>query len=101
MKLINLSSFVAFLAISPFAKFVDAKPEAVAPDTSEYLRVLAGLKMGTLTLPSKNISTVPWVYTSQGQEFGAKLKESKLIQNLNAKHLLVKRTLSVLLNRVL
>jgi hypothetical protein len=91
MKLIILSSFVALLAISLFAHFVDAEPEAVAPDTSEYLRVLSGLKMGTLTLPSKNISTVPWVYTSQGQEFGAKLKESKLIQNLNAKHLLVKR----------
>ena len=100
MKLINLSSFVALL-VSLSARSVDAEPKANAPDTSEYLRVLSGLKMGTLTLPSKNISTVPWVYTSQGQEFGAKLKESKLIQNLNAKHLLVKRTLSVLLNRVL
>ena len=95
MKLNILSSFVAFLAISSLAKFVDAEPEAVAPDTSEYLRVLAGLKMGTLTLPSKNVSTVPWVYTSQGQEFEAKLKESKLIQHLNAKHLLVKQKSSV------
>jgi hypothetical protein len=95
MKLNILSSFVAFLAISSLAKFVDAEPGAVAPDTSEYLRVLAGLKMGTLTLPSKNVSTDPWVYTSQGQEFEAKLKESKLIQHLNAKHLLVKRKSSV------
>ena len=95
MKLNILSSFVAFLAISSLAKFADAVPGAVSPDTSEYLRVLAGLKMGTLTLPSQNVSTVPWVYSSQGQEFEAKLKENKLIQHLNAKHLLVKQKSSV------
>jgi hypothetical protein len=76
MKLINLSSFVALL-VSLSARSVDAVPKANAPDTSEYLRVLSGLKMGTLTLPSKNISSDPWTYSSQGQEFGAKLKESE------------------------
>ena len=79
MKLNILSNFVAFLAICSLAKSAGAEPSAVSPDTSEYLRVLAGLKMGTLKLPSQNISTVPWVYSSQGQEFEAKLKESKLI----------------------
>ena len=76
MKLLSLSSFVALL-VSLSARSVDAEPKANAPDTSEYLRVLSGLKMGTLTLPSKNISSNPWTYSSQGQEFGAKLKESE------------------------
>ena len=76
MKLINLSSFVALL-VSLSARSVDAEPKANAPDTSEYLRVLSGLKMVTLTLPSKNVSSDPWTYSSQGQEFGAKLKESE------------------------
>ena len=77
MKLSGLSSFVALL-IFLSARSVDARPEADGPaDTSEYLRILNGLKKGTLTLPIKNISSDPWTYSSQGQEFGAKLKECK------------------------
>jgi hypothetical protein len=76
MKLLGLSIFVA-LMIFLSARSVDAMPKADGPDTSEYLRVLNGLKKGTLTLPIRNTSSDPWTYSSQGQEFGAKLKESE------------------------
>ena len=79
MKLNSLSSSLAFLAICALAKYAGSVPTAVSSDTSEYLRVLAGIKSGTLKLPSQNMSTVPWVYSSQGLEFEEKLKESKFI----------------------
>ena len=58
MKLINLSSFVALL-VSLSARSVDAEPKANAPDTSEYLRVLSGLKMGTLRFPARTFHPIP------------------------------------------
>ena len=82
MKLNSLTSFLAFLAISGLAKFASV-PTASSSDTSEYLRVLAGIKSGTVKLPSQNMSAIPWVYTSQGLEFEEKLKQSKFILNFN------------------
>jgi hypothetical protein len=49
-------------------------------DTSEYLRLLAGIKSGNVTLTGQNMSaSIPWVYTSQGLKFEEKLKQRKMI----------------------
>ena len=76
MKLPCFSTLVALVMLLSARSF-DARPEDGPVDTSEYLRILHGLKKGTLTLPARNISSDPWTYSSQGQEFGAKLKECK------------------------
>ena len=53
-------------------------------DTSEYLRLLAGIKSGNVTLPGQNVSaSIPWVYTSQGLKFEEKLKQRKMIINFH------------------
>ena len=82
MKLNSQTSFFAFLVIFGLAKSA-AVPTALSSDTSEYLRVLAGIKAGTLKLPSQNMSSIPWVYSSQGLEFEEKLKQSMFILNFN------------------
>ena len=52
--------------------------------TSEYLRLLAGIKSGNVTLPGQNMSaSIPWVYTSQGLKFEEKLKQRKRILNFH------------------
>jgi hypothetical protein len=58
---------------------------AVAPksvDTQEYLQVLADMKHGNYTSKGKKTMDKPWIYTSQGLEFEAKLKERKCYINI-------------------
>ena len=76
MRLTCLTS-VATLVILLSARACDARPQDGPIANLEYRRILSGLKQGTLTLPAQNISSKPWTYSSQGQEFGAKLKECK------------------------
>ena len=57
-------------------------PSPLPGDTSEYLRILSGLKAGNLTLKANNVSaSIPWTYNSQGIKFQKKLKEGKNIIN--------------------
>ena len=51
-------------------------------DTQEYLQVLADMKHGNYTSKGKKTMDKPWIYTSQGLEFEAKLKECKCYINI-------------------
>ena len=77
MKL-KISTCCLFLALVGLAKFASVPNSG---DTSEYLRLLAGIKSGTVTLPGQNMSAIPWVYTSQGLKFEEKLKVFKFYDN--------------------
>jgi hypothetical protein len=80
MRLAVMLSFsVAFLLFS------DLGMCAVAPksgDTLEYLKLLADIKNGNYTFKGNKTADKPWIYTSQGLEFEAKLKERKLCINV-------------------
>ena len=52
-------------------------------DTSEYLRILAGIKNGNVTVKGNMSASTPWVYTSQGLKFEEKLKERKIVINFH------------------
>jgi hypothetical protein len=80
MKLKISTCCLAFLALAGLAKSASVPNSG---DTSEYLRLLAGIKSGTVTLPGQNMSAIPWVYTSQGLKFEEKLKQSKRIINFH------------------
>ena len=78
MMKVKISTCCLALVLAGIAKS-SYVPTAAAGDTAEYLRVLAGIKTGTVKLPSQNISGIPWVYTSQGLKFEEKLKQSKFL----------------------
>jgi hypothetical protein len=88
MRLTYFTS-LATLVILLSGRACDARPETGPNANSEYRRILSGLKQGTLSLPAQNISSKPWTYSSQGQEFGAKLKERKSINISSVRSLLV------------
>jgi hypothetical protein len=52
-------------------------PTGQVSDVGEYHRVLKALKAGTMKMPDLNDTAQPWNYTSQGLEFGKKLKQSE------------------------
>jgi hypothetical protein len=69
----------------PFLLLSDLGLCAVAPksvDTLEYLKVLANINNGNYTFKGKKTADKPWIYTSQGLEFEAKLKERKFCINI-------------------
>ena len=71
-----LLAFLAFAGLAMSAQM----PNSLHGDTSEYLRLLAGIKSGNVTLTGQNVSAaIPWVYTSQGIKFQEKLKQGKMI----------------------
>ena len=71
-----LLAFLAFVGLAMSAQM----PNSLHGDTSEYLRLLAGIKSGNVTLTGQNVSAaIPWVYTSQGIKFQEKLKQGKMI----------------------
>ena len=75
-----LLAFLAFAGLAMSAQM----PKSLHGDTSEYLRLLAGIKSGNVTLTGQNMSaSIPWVYTSQGLKFEEKLKERKIVINFN------------------
>ena len=81
MKLEISTCCLAFLALVGLAMSASVPHSG---DTSEYLRLLAGIKSGTVTLPGQNMSAlVPWVYTSQGLKFEEKLKQRKRVINFH------------------
>ena len=68
-----------FLLLSGLG-FCASAPKSV--DTQEYLQVLADMKHGNYTSKGKKTMDKPWIYTSQGLEFEAKLKECKCYINI-------------------
>ena len=70
---------VPFLLLSGLG-FCAVAPKSV--DTLEYLKVLADIKNGNYTFKGKKTADKPWIYTSQGLEFEAKLKERKFCINI-------------------
>ena len=76
MLLVSASSrLLAFFLV--FGVAMPAQMPSPPPgDTSEYLRILSGLKAGNLTLKASDVSaSIPWTYNSQGVKFQQKLKE--------------------------
>jgi hypothetical protein len=83
MRLNVLLSFCsAFLLLSALGLSTTAPK---AGDTTEYLRLLAGIKYGNLTFKGNMSASKLWVYTSQGLKFEEKLKERK-IEGVGFKH---------------
>ena len=81
MRLNVLLSFCsAFLLLSDLGMSATAPKDG---DTTEYLRLLADIKNGNVTFKGNKTASKPWVYTSQGLEFEAKLKERKIVININ------------------
>ena len=77
MRLNVLLSFCsAFLLLSALGLSATVPK---AGDTTEYLRLLAGIKNGNMTFRGNMSASKPWVYTSQGLQ----LKEPKIVINFN------------------
>ena len=79
MQLSPAMRVMAFLLVLGLAKQSELPRPA---DTIEYLRLLASLKAGNVSLTAQNVSTsAPWTYNLQSRKFQQKLQEGEIIFN--------------------
>ena len=77
MQLSPTMRVMAFLLVLGLAKPSELPRPA---DTIEYLRLLASLKAGNVSLTPQNASTsAPWTYNLQARKFQQKLQEGEII----------------------
>ena len=77
MQLSTAMRLMAFCLVVGLAKQSQLPRSA---DTVEYLRLLASLKAGNVSLPAQNLTTsAPWTYNLQSRKFQEKLQEGVII----------------------